>query len=80
MFEKFKKWCSSNTSGAKCTRTIAQGIVGAFVAYAPDLIAGCTVIPVEYKALVVACVMAILSPIQAQLGECDDVPEGKHVA
>lgn len=80
MMEKFKKWCSSNTASAKCTRTIAQGIVGAFVAYAPDLIAGCTVIPMEYKPLVVACVMAILSPIQAQLGERDDAPEGKHVA
>ena len=80
MMEKVKKWCASNTASAKCTRTIAQGIVGALVVYGPDLITGSTVIPAEYKPLAVACVMAILSPIQAQLGKCDDVPEGKHVA
>lgn len=80
MLVKFKEWCSRNTAVAKCTRTIAQGIVGAFVVYAPDLITGSTVIPAEYKPLALACVMAVLSPIQAQLGGREDTPEGKHVA
>lgn len=64
----FKKWCGSDTTTARCTRTIAQGIVGALIAYLPDLVAGATVIPTEYKALVVALVMAVLSPVQAELG------------
>lgn len=69
MLNRFKAWCGSNTAAAKCTRTIFQGVVGALVAYAPDLVAGCEVIPMEFKALVLALVMACLSPIQASLGE-----------
>lgn len=61
------EWCGSNTALAKCTRTIFQGIVGVLIAYAADVVAGfgfdattCTIIT--------ALVMAVLSPIQAALG------------
>lgn len=69
IIDSFKKWCASDTASARCTRTIAQGIIGAIIAYLPDLVSGSTVIPVEYKALVVALAMAILSPIQSGLGD-----------
>lgn len=72
IWESFKKWCASDSASARCTRTIAQGIVGAVIAYLPDLVAGATVIPAEYKALVVAVAMAVLSPIQSSIG---GVPE-----
>lgn len=68
MYDKFKQWCRSDTAAAKCTRTIFQGVVGAFVAYAPDLVAGAEVIPSEWKPLVLALVMAFLAPVQAQIG------------
>lgn len=69
--KKIQEWCASNTAAAKCTRTIAQGIVGVLITLAPDLISGAEVIPNAYKPMVVAAVMAVLSPIQAQLG-CED--------
>lgn len=68
IWESFKKWCASDSASARCTRTIAQGVVGAVIAYLPDLVAGATVIPAEYKALVVAVAMAVLSPIQSSIG------------
>lgn len=68
VIKKFRNWSGSNTAVAKCTRTIFQGIVSALITYIPDLVTGTTVIPTEFKALAVACFMAVLSPIQAQLG------------
>lgn len=71
------EWCGSNTAFAKCTRTIFQGIVGVLIAYAADMVAGfgfdattCTIIT--------ALVMAVLSPIQAALGDAgsDGEPVG----
>lgn len=69
---KFKKWCSSNTASAKCTRTIVQGIVSVIITFLPDVIAGATVVPNEYKPILCAVIMAILSPIQHQLGGEDE--------
>ena len=68
VIKKFRDWSGSNTAVAKCTRTIFHGVVSAFITYIPDLVTGTTVIPTEFKALAVACFMAVLSPIQAQLG------------
>lgn len=65
---KFKQWSGSNSATAKCTRTIFHGIVSALITYLPDIISGYTVIPNEYKPLVMGCMMAVLSPIQAMLG------------
>ena len=70
--DTFIAWCKSNTAAAKCTRTIVQGVIGVIVMYVPDLVAGCELVPSEYKAMGVAITMAILSPIQALIGGEDD--------
>lgn len=70
--KKFTDWSGSNTATAKCTRTIAHGVVSALITYLPDIIMGYEVIPNEIKPLSVACLMAVLSPIQAQLGTKDE--------
>lgn len=75
MLDKFVEWCRSDTALAKCTRTVFQGVIGAVVAYAPDLIAGAEVIPAEWKPLVLALVMAFLAPVQAQIGGVDHVED-----
>ena len=64
-------------NGAKwrLLRTIIQGIIGVFVANL-DLIIGSFSIPAEYKPMIAAVVMAILSPIMAELGTSEmDKPE-----
>ena len=64
-------------NGAKwrLLRTIIQGIIGVFVANL-DLIIGSFSIPAEYKPMIAAVVMAILSPIMAELGTAEmDKPE-----
>lgn len=71
MLEKFKNWCGSNTALAKCTRTIAQGVIGVLVAYAADIIAGFG-LDTTTCAVITALVMAVLAPIQAQLGKGAD--------
>lgn len=78
LWEAFKKWCGSDTATARCTRTIAQGVIAAIITYLPDLISGATIIPVEYKALTVAIVMAILSPIQSSLGGTVEEPDSEE--
>lgn len=62
-----KKWLSSNTAGGRLTRTIVQGIIGVIVANI-DLILGYVAIPLEMRPVIVALVMAVLSPIMAALG------------
>ena len=66
--DKFKTWCGSNTASAKCTRTIFQGLIGVIVANA-DLLLGYYVLDPSTRAILVAAVMAILSPIQASIGD-----------
>lgn len=62
-----KKWLSSNTATGRLTRTIVQGIIGVLIANI-DLIAGYVAIPLELRPVIVALVMAVLSPIMAALG------------
>lgn len=61
------RFLTNNSSSMKMWRTIFQGIVGVIIANI-DLIVGTFTIPAEYKPMVVAIVMAILSPIMAELG------------
>lgn len=63
-----KQWSGSNTAWAKCTRTIFHGIVGVLIAYCAEIVTGFGFDPTT-SAIITALVMAILSPIQAQLGE-----------
>ena len=63
---------TSNDWKYRLLRTIIQGILGVVVANL-DLIVGACVFDPSQRALVVALVMAVLSPIMAQLGTTDDL-------
>lgn len=63
-----KRFLSKNTPGMKCARTIFQGVIGVVVANA-DIIVGAYVFDAAQRAVIVALVMAVLSPIMAALGE-----------
>ena len=62
---------TSNDWQYRLLRTIVQGILGVVVANL-DLIVGAAILDPTQRALVVALVMAILSPIMAQLGTADE--------
>ncbi|MBP5709051.1 MAG: hypothetical protein J6W61_04715 [Bacteroidales bacterium] len=62
-----KKFFGSNKTIDRLGRTILQGIIGVFIANL-DLLIGTLTIPAEYKPMIVALVMAILSPIMSELG------------
>lgn len=61
---------TSNDWKYRLLRTIIQGILGVVVANL-DLIVGACVFDPSQRALVVALVMAVLSPIMAALGNED---------
>lgn len=58
----------------RLARTIVQGVLGVLVANV-DLIVGFAVLDPTMRALVVAFVMAVLSPIMAEIGK--SMPEGE---
>ena len=62
---------TSNDWQYRLLRTIIQGILGVVVANL-DLIVGACVFDPSQRALVVALVMAVLSPIMAALGNEED--------
>lgn len=66
------KFLTSNDWKYRLARTIVQGILGVIVANI-DLIVGAAVLDPSQRALVVALVMAVLSPIMATLGGEGDV-------
>lgn len=70
---------SSNEAKYRLIRTIIQGVIGVLIANL-DLIVGVFHFDTSVKALIVAIVMAILSPIMAALGgdemDKEDVPHG----
>lgn len=72
MNEFASKFLKSNETKYRLLRTIAQGIIGVLIANVDILVAGLT-IPPEYKAMIVALVMAVLSPIMSELGKEGDV-------
>ena len=62
----------------RLARTIVQGILGVIVANI-DMIAGAAVLDPATRALVVALVMAVLSPIMAEIGKhVDDGSEASE--
>lgn len=65
----WNKFLSTNTSGMKVLRTIFQGVIGVIIANLDGIIGLQTWIPSEYKAITVAVIMAILSPIMAEIGK-----------
>ncbi|OUO32594.1 alanine racemase [Olsenella sp. An293] len=64
---------TSNEWPWRLARTVAQGVLGVVVANL-DLIVGCAVLDPTWRAVVVALVMAVLSPVMAELGAA--LPEG----
>ena len=65
------KFLTSNDWQYRLLRTIVQGILAVIVANI-DLILGYTALDPSMRALVVALVMAVLSPIMALLGSKED--------
>lgn len=70
------KFLTSNAWQYRLARTIVQGILGVIIANV-DLIVGYCVLDPSQRALVVALVMAVLSPVMATLGGAEDV-DGQH--
>ena len=64
----WKKFLSSNDTQWRLARTIVQGILGVLVANI-DMIVGAYVLDPAQRALAVALVMAVLSPVMAELGK-----------
>ena len=64
------KLFTSNATTYRLIRTIIQGIIGVVVASLDVFIGKLTISP-EMKPVIVAVVMAILSPIMAELGKID---------
>ena len=65
----FIEWfLRSNSMWARLLRTVVQGLLGVLVAELPELI-GLLNIPAYLQAIIVAVIMAILSPIMAELGK-----------
>lgn len=62
------KFLTSNSTSMKLARTVVQGIIGVLISYA-DTLVGFIVIPPEIKPMVVALVMAILSPVMSEIGK-----------
>ena len=65
---------TSNEWEWRLLRTIAQGVLGVVVANV-DLLVGTAVLEPSWRALVVALVMAVLSPLMAELGKANE-PKG----
>ena len=73
-----EKFLAGNEWQWRLARTIVQGVLGVFIANI-DLIIGFGVLDPTIRALVVAFVMAVLSPVMAALGGGDEeivIPKG----
>ena len=74
------EFLTSNEWQWRLARTVVQGVLGVFVANV-DLIVGFAVMDPTMRALVVAFVMAVLSPVMAEIGSyldgAVDIPKGE---
>lgn len=66
-----EKFLTSNDWKYRLLRTIIQGILGVLIANL-DVITGAFVLDPAMKGIVVALVMAVLSPVMALLGQKED--------
>jgi len=67
-----RKFLQSNEWQFRLLRTVIQGILGVLIANV-DVLAGYAILDPAIRAIVVALVMAILSPVMAMLGGGDGV-------
>ena len=65
--EKHNCLIASNEWQWRLLRTVVQGVLGVIVANI-DMLVGCAVLEPTWRAVVVALVMAVLSPVMAELG------------
>lgn len=65
------KFLKSNETKYRLLRTIAQGIIGVIISYV-DVIVGVIAIPDSLRPMIVAMVMAVLSPVMSELGKTDE--------
>ena len=69
---------TSNSAAMRLARTIVQAVIGVLISYA-DVLVGQAAINPELRPMIVALVMAVLSPVMAILGEADgkkpEIPE-----
>lgn len=68
------RFLTSNEWQWRLLRTVVQGVLGVVVANV-DLLMGVAVLDPTWRALCVAMVMAVLSPVMAGLGKADDSDE-----
>ena len=66
---------TSNEWQWRLLRTIARGVLGVVVANI-DLLVGVAVLEPTWRALVVALVMAVLSPLMAEIGKGNELKGG----
>lgn len=66
------KLFTSNDGRYRLLRTVIQGILGVAIANI-DLLIGRLTISAELKPMLVALVMAVLSPIMAEIGKTQEV-------
>lgn len=64
------KFLNSNEWQWRLARTVVQGVLAVVVANV-DLLVGTCVLDPTWRALVVALVMAVLSPLMAELGRAE---------
>lgn len=64
------EWLTSNDAKYRLARTIVQGVIGVIIANI-DLLLGYVVFDPQARAVIVALVMAVLSPIMAEIGKQD---------
>lgn len=70
------KFLHSNETIYRLLRTILQGVIGVIVANL-DVITGAFQISEVWKPIIAAIVMAILSPVMAEIGKKNDSTEDK---
>ena len=61
-------WLNDNSTKGRLIRTIVQGVIGVLIANL-DLLIGMFQITPELKPMIVALVMAVLSPVMSELGK-----------
>lgn len=71
----WNKFVTVNTPFMKLMRTIFQGVIGVIIAYIDVIVGQMGFIPDELRPIIVALIMAILSPIMAATGK-DEKEEG----
>ena len=69
--DKIKYFLTANTAGMRLARTILQAVIGVIIANI-DYIIGQVVIDPQMRPVIVALVMAVLSPIMKALGGNDE--------